>query len=205
METSLRIITTTIILLWSIQTYKCTEGFKPGMRWLWALCYKKKTFNLWPYHFLLLFCKKIFFISLPNPSFSSSLIWNPWIFCWKISNHSESQSSLNKKIRNKIRNFLWNCRASSNVILFMTCRLTWLKSYCRQNFSQAFWMLHYEHWMNPIPNLFNILKVHIQIFKNISKIKRELRRKDEEKYSRIPVENAERKSLTGKWCRDWTR
>ncbi|CRK98676.1 CLUMA_CG011994, isoform A [Clunio marinus] len=29
METSLRIITTTIILLWSIQTYKCTEGFKP--------------------------------------------------------------------------------------------------------------------------------------------------------------------------------
>lgn len=30
METSLRIITTTIILLWSIQTYKCTEGFKPG-------------------------------------------------------------------------------------------------------------------------------------------------------------------------------
>lgn len=32
METSLRIITTTIILLWSIQTYKCTEGFKPGER-----------------------------------------------------------------------------------------------------------------------------------------------------------------------------
>jgi hypothetical protein len=32
METSLRIITTTIILLWSIQTYKCTEGFKPGKR-----------------------------------------------------------------------------------------------------------------------------------------------------------------------------
>lgn len=30
MEFSLRIITTSIILLWSIQTYKCTEGYKPG-------------------------------------------------------------------------------------------------------------------------------------------------------------------------------
>ncbi|CAO1408851.1 unnamed protein product [Diamesa tonsa] len=29
MEFSLRIITTSIILLWSIQTYKCTEGYKP--------------------------------------------------------------------------------------------------------------------------------------------------------------------------------
>lgn len=36
METSLRIITTTIILLWSIQTYKCTEGFKPG-KWNFPL------------------------------------------------------------------------------------------------------------------------------------------------------------------------
>lgn len=29
---SLRIIATTIILLWSIQTYKCNEGFKPGKK-----------------------------------------------------------------------------------------------------------------------------------------------------------------------------
>lgn len=44
MEMSLRIITTTIILLWSIQTYKCTEGFKPGtmmeaqLNFLYLLC-----------------------------------------------------------------------------------------------------------------------------------------------------------------------
>ena len=64
MEFSLRIITTSIILLWSIQTYKCTEGYKPGKYSIQALI-------------LLIFSNKfiLLFIHLqPHDSIKCSLI-----------------------------------------------------------------------------------------------------------------------------------
>ena len=40
----MRIIATTIILLWSIQTFKCNEGFKPGNK-------KKFPFSVFPRYY----------------------------------------------------------------------------------------------------------------------------------------------------------
>lgn len=71
METSLRIITTTIILLWSIQTYKCTEGFKPG-KWNFPLSLNSLPYQQLPKKYAQ---KKIYFFSLHHSE--SSRVFHP--------------------------------------------------------------------------------------------------------------------------------
>lgn len=81
----MRIIATTIILLWSIQTYKCNEGFKPGNK-------KKFPFSVSPRFFInpkttivLLFIMKSLFSFLSSRSYIIQRVFkllanNAWKF-----------------------------------------------------------------------------------------------------------------------------